>query len=57
VSEFIVNPICSGSVANRAKTRLGTTPTAVLPLKMASPDTVGKKNRQAWTARFRSAAS
>ena len=32
-------------VANRAKTRLGTTPTAWLPLKMASPDTVGKKNR------------
>jgi hypothetical protein len=40
-----VKPTCSGSVANRAKTRLGITPTAWLPLKMASPDTVGKKNR------------
>jgi hypothetical protein len=45
VSEFRVKPTCSGSVANLAKTRLGITPTAWLPLKMASPETVGKKNR------------
>jgi hypothetical protein len=39
------------------KTRLLTTPIASLPLKIASADTVGKKNRYACIARLRSASS
>jgi hypothetical protein len=38
-------PDLLGLGANRAKTRLGTTPVASVPLKLARPDTVGKKNR------------
>lgn len=52
-----MNPICSGSVSSNPNTRLSMIPTAALPLKIANPETVAKKNRYAWIARFRSASS
>jgi hypothetical protein len=44
-------------VASVPNTEFDRRPRASLPLKIARPDTDGKKNRYACTARFRSASS
>ena len=46
-----------GSVASVPNTEFDRRPRASLPLKMAKPDTDGKKNRYARTALFKSASS
>jgi hypothetical protein len=57
VSEFRVRPTCIGLVSNVPNTSFSITPSTLLPLKIANPDTVGKNSRYVCTARFRSASS